>query len=158
MCILNRMKNKYTTEIDFTKQIKQLEADKKAGYPPDCNKGYEEKDGKCILIKKDKDSTAQPEKWKKTKGAEDDELTPDEFKKVFEWVKKVKAYSHKVIDIRAEEKEVVIEDGLGNQFVMPEKKVLHHLIEDHGLSLSLLKRIANEGPEKALKGYEPKKI
>jgi len=42
-------------EIDFTEQIRQLEADKKAGYPPNCNKGYEEKDGKCVPIKKDKD-------------------------------------------------------------------------------------------------------
>ena len=37
-------------EIDFTDQIKQLKADKKAGYPPNCNEGYEEKDGKCVLI------------------------------------------------------------------------------------------------------------
>jgi hypothetical protein len=54
------MKHKHTREIDFTEQIKQLEAEKKAGYPPNCNKGYEEKDGKCIAIKKDKDSTVQP--------------------------------------------------------------------------------------------------
>ena len=89
---------------------------------------------------------------------QDNELTSDEFEKIFDWVKRTGAYSHKVIGIRPERKEVVIEDGLGNQFVMSEKKVIPHLIDDHGLSLSLLKRIANEGPEKALKGFKPKKI
>ena len=89
---------------------------------------------------------------------QDDKLTSDEFEKVFKWVKKTGAYSHKVIGIRPEKKEVVVEDGLGNQFVMPEKKVIPHLIDDHGLSLSLLKRIANEGSKKALKGFKPKKV
>ena len=28
-------------------------ADKKAGYPPNCNEGYVEKDGKCVSVKKD---------------------------------------------------------------------------------------------------------
>ncbi len=37
-------------EIDFTDQIKQARADKEAGYPPNCNEGYEEKDGKCVEI------------------------------------------------------------------------------------------------------------
>ena len=37
-------------EVDFTDQIKQIEAEKKAGYPPNCNEGYEEKDGKCVMI------------------------------------------------------------------------------------------------------------
>lgn len=37
-------------EIDFTDQIKQMNADEKAGYPPNCNEGYEEQDGKCIEI------------------------------------------------------------------------------------------------------------
>jgi len=37
-------------EIDFTDQIKQLKADGEAGYPPNCNEGYEEKGGKCIEI------------------------------------------------------------------------------------------------------------
>ena len=37
-------------EVDFTDQIKEMEADKKAGYPPNCNEGYEEKDGSCVLI------------------------------------------------------------------------------------------------------------
>jgi len=37
-------------EIDFTDQIKQLRADDKAGYPPNCKEGYEEKEGKCVEI------------------------------------------------------------------------------------------------------------
>ena len=49
---------KNTTEIDFTDQIKQLEADEKSGYPPNCNEGYEEKDGKCTK----KESEASEEK------------------------------------------------------------------------------------------------
>ena len=38
-------------EIDFTDQIKESQADEKAGYPPNCNDGYVEKDGKCIKEK-----------------------------------------------------------------------------------------------------------
>ena len=26
------------------------DADEKAGYPPNCNDGYEEKDGKCVKV------------------------------------------------------------------------------------------------------------
>ena len=43
-------------EIDFTDQIKELNAkqeasaDDKAGYPPNCNEGYVAKDGKCVPI------------------------------------------------------------------------------------------------------------
>ena len=37
-------------EIDFTDQIKQAHADEKAGYPPKCNEGYEEREGKCVEI------------------------------------------------------------------------------------------------------------
>lgn len=40
-------------EIDFSDQLefpfaKETEADQKAGYPPNCNDGYTEKDGKCV--------------------------------------------------------------------------------------------------------------
>jgi hypothetical protein len=40
-------------EIDFSEQLefpfaKEVEADQKAGYPPNCNDGYVEKDGKCV--------------------------------------------------------------------------------------------------------------
>ena len=40
-------------EIDLTEQIKQLQAEKEAGYPPNCNEGYEAKDGKCVKIVED---------------------------------------------------------------------------------------------------------
>ena len=40
-------------EIDFTEQIKRLQAEKEAGYPPNCNEGYEVKDGKCVKITED---------------------------------------------------------------------------------------------------------
>ena len=35
--------------MDFSDQIS---ADKKAGYPPNCNEGYAEKDGKCVPVEK----------------------------------------------------------------------------------------------------------
>jgi hypothetical protein len=38
-------------------------ADDKAGYPPNCNEGYEEKDGKCVPTKRAKEES--PQKWKK---------------------------------------------------------------------------------------------
>ena len=38
-------------------------ADEKAGYPPNCNEGYEAKDGKCVLIEKDSEKSG----WKKKK-------------------------------------------------------------------------------------------
>ena len=31
---------------------KTSKADEEAGYPPDCNEGYKEEDGKCVLIEK----------------------------------------------------------------------------------------------------------
>ena len=31
----------------------QVQADDKAGYPPDCNEGYVAKDGKCVPVDKD---------------------------------------------------------------------------------------------------------
>tara|TARA_B100001105_G_C22161616_1_gene344604 strand:+ start:337 stop:585 length:249 start_codon:yes stop_codon:yes gene_type:complete len=40
-------------EVDFTEQIKQLQAEKEAGYPPNCNEGYEVRDGKCVKIEED---------------------------------------------------------------------------------------------------------
>ena len=38
------------------KVCKKMWGDDEAGYPPNCNKGYEEKDGKCVPIKKEKAS------------------------------------------------------------------------------------------------------
>ena len=42
--------------VDFIKEAdeqlvqKKNEANKKAGYPPNCNEGYIEKDGKCVPV------------------------------------------------------------------------------------------------------------
>ena len=35
-------------EADFLMSHYKSESDEKAGYPPNCNEGYVEKDGKCI--------------------------------------------------------------------------------------------------------------
>ena len=44
-----------TMTIDFIKEADELlqkknNADEKAGYPPNCNEGYVEKDGKCVPV------------------------------------------------------------------------------------------------------------
>ncbi len=51
-------------EIDFTEQI-QLKAEEKAGYPPNCNDGYEaSEDGKkCVPIKTDEAKTKKKKDW-----------------------------------------------------------------------------------------------
>ena len=40
-------KNKYFEALSGNLQT---QADEKAGYPPNCNKGYVEKDGKCVPV------------------------------------------------------------------------------------------------------------
>ena len=43
--------------VAVEKEEEEVKADEKAGYPPNCNEGYEEKDGKCVKVKNsDKDS------------------------------------------------------------------------------------------------------
>jgi hypothetical protein len=37
--------------VKKNKDEEEAKADEKAGYPPDCNPGYEEKDGKCVKVK-----------------------------------------------------------------------------------------------------------
>ena len=49
-----------TMTTDFIKEAdeslqKKNNADDEAGYPPNCNDGYVEKDGKCVPSKKGKD-------------------------------------------------------------------------------------------------------
>ncbi|MAH49800.1 hypothetical protein CMI37_28505 [Candidatus Pacearchaeota archaeon] len=53
--------NRAEIEIDFTEQIRQLRADKEAGYPPKCNPGYKvSEDGKkCVKIEEEKASQKQ---------------------------------------------------------------------------------------------------
>ena len=58
-------------EIDFSDQINQLAADEKAGYPPNCNKGYEEKDGKCVKIVEDEAKDKEDKDKDKDKGKDD---------------------------------------------------------------------------------------
>jgi len=40
-------------------RAEQARGDEKAGYPPNCNKGYHEKNGKCVPIEEEKEA---PEK------------------------------------------------------------------------------------------------
>ena len=43
-------------EASFLMSHYKLESDDKAGYPPNCNEGYVEKDGKCVPLKKEEAS------------------------------------------------------------------------------------------------------
>jgi len=40
---------------DMFNSLEQLLADQKAGYPPNCNEGYVEKDGKCVPVENTED-------------------------------------------------------------------------------------------------------
>ena len=42
-------------------------ADEKAGYPPNCNKGYVEKDGKCVPAENDEAGHMKKKAGKKYK-------------------------------------------------------------------------------------------
>jgi len=49
----------YTSPVeaaDFLMRHYKSESDDKAGYPPNCNEGYVEKDGKCVPLKKEEAS------------------------------------------------------------------------------------------------------
>jgi len=74
-------------EVDFTEQIKQLQAEKEAGYPPNCNEGYEAKDGKCVKIVEDNaKKKGNPSKKKEDKKGEEKEGG----KNLLPWLKKKK--------------------------------------------------------------------
>ena len=45
----------------------QVQSKEDAGYPPNCNEGYVEKDGKCVPVEEDK------AEWKKFEKKDDDE-------------------------------------------------------------------------------------
>ena len=47
--------NKYLKAVE---EVLRSKADEKAGYPPNCNKGYVEKDGKCVPVEEDKGKDA----------------------------------------------------------------------------------------------------
>ena len=62
-------KSKGDTMKDIIKQVdeivQELKSDEKAGYPPNCNKGYVEKDGKCVP----EENAKWTDKKKKKKGS-----------------------------------------------------------------------------------------
>ena len=92
-------KNKY---LEALSENLQTQADEKAGYPPNCNKGYVEKDGKCVPVKEntesfkhakknddDKEKNGNDKKKKKNgndkkKNGNDKEKNGDEKKNPFE--------------------------------------------------------------------------
>ncbi len=45
-------KNEYSRLWQMVNEDEPSLADDKAGYPPNCNEGYEEKDGKCVPIER----------------------------------------------------------------------------------------------------------
>ena len=49
-------KNKY---LEALSENLQSHADEKAGYPPNCNEGYVEKDGKCVPVENDTEASAE---------------------------------------------------------------------------------------------------
>ena len=54
----------------------ETQADEKAGYPPNCNEGYAEKDGKCVPVEEKSDSFKHAKKNDK-----DEEKNGDDKKK-----------------------------------------------------------------------------
>ena len=48
----SQWKSKSSTINETDEAYQQMVADEKAGYPPNCNEGYVEKDGKCVPLKK----------------------------------------------------------------------------------------------------------
>ena len=52
----SQWKSKSSTINETDEAYQQMVADEKAGYPPNCNEGYVEKDGKCMPLKKEEAS------------------------------------------------------------------------------------------------------
>ena len=50
VCMSKAMDNLNIIEAVDLQLNYNVEADEKAGYPPNCNKGYVEKDGKCVPV------------------------------------------------------------------------------------------------------------
>ena len=72
-----RRRNKMKKE-DIFKSLEQLLAEKKAGYPPNCNEGYVEKDGKCVPVE---ENSAKKNDNDEEKNGEDKEKNGDKKKK-----------------------------------------------------------------------------
>ena len=78
-------------EVDFTEQIKQLQAEKEAGYPPNCNEGYEVRDGKCVKIEEDNAKKKEnPFKKKENKKGDKKGEEKEGGKNLPPWLKKKK--------------------------------------------------------------------
>jgi len=52
----SQWQSKSSTINETDEAYQQMIADEKAGYPPNCNEGYVEKDGKCVPLKKEEAS------------------------------------------------------------------------------------------------------
>ena len=50
MSIHKKAKTESISLVDAVDLQLKSDADKKAGYPPNCNEGYAEKDGKCVPV------------------------------------------------------------------------------------------------------------
>jgi hypothetical protein len=64
---------------DIFKSLEQLLADKKAGYPPNCNEGYVAKDGKCVPVEEKSESKKNDND--KEKNGDDKKKNGDDKKK-----------------------------------------------------------------------------
>ena len=73
-----RRRNKMKKE-DIFESLEQLLAEKQAGYPPNCNEGYEAKDGKCVPVEEKSESKKNDND--KEKNGDDQEKNGDDKKK-----------------------------------------------------------------------------
>jgi hypothetical protein len=64
---------------DIFNSLEKLLAEKKAGYPPNCNEGYVEKDGKCVPVEENSESKKNGND--KEKNGKDEEKNGDDKKK-----------------------------------------------------------------------------
>lgn len=76
MLVFKRTKGRTMSDHIFNRAV-QSYADEKAGYPPNCNKGYVEKDGKCVPVE---GNNAEWSKDKKKNG-DDEEKNGNDKKK-----------------------------------------------------------------------------
>ena len=68
----NQRRRSKMKKEDIFESLEQLLAEKQAGYPPNCNEGYEAKDGKCVPVE---------EKSESKKNDNDEEKNGDDKKK-----------------------------------------------------------------------------
>ncbi len=61
----SQWKSKSSTINEVDEAYQQMVADEKAGYPPNCNEGYVEKDGKCVPVESEEKAGWYKDKDKK---------------------------------------------------------------------------------------------